>query len=180
MGLFEKIGHAVSRAAVSAGSDVVHSAALRKAELEVSELVNRYDDCYIIIGKRIAEYLRNGETIEDPKVQQAFERIKKLDLERAEKESVIRDLKGASMEASEAEELVALEAEVEHDVRKCKELVDMGVDSQEEFDRRVATLRNKVKNFKQLRALDHAHRKGLIADDEYKRKTAALLGQPVV
>ena len=86
MGLFEKIGHAVSRAAVSAGSDVVHSAALRKAEMELSELVNRYDDCYIIIGKRIAEYLRNGETIEDPKVQQAFERIKKLDLERAEKE----------------------------------------------------------------------------------------------
>ncbi len=164
MGLFEKIGHAVSRAAVSTGTDVMHSAALKKAEMELSEIVNRYDDCYIIIGKRIAEFLRSGETIEDPKVQQAFERIKKLDLEKAEKESAIHELKGASMEASEAEALVALEAEVEHDVRKCKELLDMGVDSQEEHDRRVATLHNKLKNFKQLRALDQARRKGLISD----------------
>jgi hypothetical protein len=180
MGLLDKIGHAVSKAAISAGTDVVRSATLKKDELELSEIINRYDECYIIIGKRIAAYLRNGETIEDAEVQQAFERIKKLDLEKAEKEQVIRDLKSAASDASEAEELLALEATVEKDVQKCKERLEMGVDSQQEFDRHVAALRNKIKNFKQHRALDQARKKGLISEDEHQRKTAALLVQPII
>jgi hypothetical protein len=177
MGLFDKIGHAMSKAAVSAGTDVVRSATLRMAALELGEIMNRYDECYIIIGKRITEFLRKGENIEDPEVREAFERIKKLDLEKAEKESVIHELKGASSEATEAEELLALEGEVEKEVHKCKELLDMGVDSQEEFDNKVAALRGKVKNFKQLRVLEQARKKNLITADEYRRKTAALLEQ---
>ena len=79
----------------------------------------------------------------------------------------------------EASRLVALEEKVEKEIAKCKELLDMGVDTQDEYDRKVAALRNKVTNFKQIEALEKAVSKKLISEDEYKRKKAAVLGQEV-
>ncbi len=144
--------------------------------MELGEIENRYNDGYLIIGKRIAEVLRNGEDISDPKVQEAFQRIKKLDGEKAEKEAVIRELKGDAADSTEPEDLVALEKEVDNEIAKCKEVLAMGVDSQEECDRKVAVLRNMLDHFKQLRNLNQARAKKLISEDEYKKKKAALLG----
>jgi hypothetical protein len=176
MGLLDKLWHAVSSATVSTGAGVIRVAALKKAQLELGEIENRYNDGYLIIGKRIAEVLRNGEDISDPKVQEAFQRIKKLDGEKAEKEAVIRELKGDAADSTEPEDLVALEKEVDNEIAKCKEVLAMGVDSQEECDRKVAVLRNMLDHFKQLRNLNQARAKKLISEDEYKKKKAALLG----
>ena len=49
--------------------------------------------------------------------------------------------------------LVEVEEEAENEIGKFKELLDMGVDTQEEYDRKVATCRNKVENYKKLDAL---------------------------
>ena len=169
----------VTKAAVSAGATAARGTAQKKAELELTNLKNRYDEFYIIIGKRIAEFLRNGEEIKDPKVKQAFERIAKFDMRKAELEVRIREFKGEGVELGEASRLVAIEEKVEKEVAKCKELLDMGVDTQDEYDRKVAALRNKVTNFKQIEALEKAVSKKLISEDEYKRKKAAVLGQEV-
>ena len=61
MGLFDKIGQAVSKA----GADVVRVASLTKAELELAEIERRYNDCYVIIGKRIAEQ-KKAALFDDP------------------------------------------------------------------------------------------------------------------
>lgn len=179
MGVFDKIGKAVSKAAVSTGSGVARAAALKKAEVELADLENRYTECYVLIGKRISEVLRSGEEIADVKVNDAFKRILKFDQEKAEKEAIIRELKGAASELSEAEALVAVEEEVEREIKKCRDLMQIGVDTQEDYDRKVAVLRNKVIHFKKLRSLDEALAKSLITEDEFKQKRAAVLGQPV-
>jgi hypothetical protein len=53
------------------------------------------------------------------------------------------------------------------------------VDSQEDFDRKVATIRNKVTHYKKLDALDQALVRQLITEDIYKAKKAEILGEPV-
>ena len=179
MGVFDKVSKAVSKAAISTGSGVARTAALKKAEVELADLENRYTECYIVIGKRVSEVLRSGEEIADAKVNDAFKRIQKFDREKAEKEAIIRELKGATTELTEAEALVAVEEEVESDIKKCRELLEIGVDSQEDYNRKVAVLRNKVIHFKKLRAFDAALSKNLITEEEYKQKRAALLGQSI-
>jgi vacuolar-type H+-ATPase subunit D/Vma8 len=180
MGVFDAIKKGVTDAAVSAGTGAAQSGAIKKAEMELADLINKYDECYMIIGKRIAESLRSGEESSDAKVTEAFQRIQNFDLKRSELEVKIREIKGDKLELVEAAKLVKVEEDVEKDIAKCKELLEIGVDSQEEYDRKVATLRNKVTNFKQLDALDQALAKKLISEDDYKKKKASLLGQDIV
>ena len=177
--MFRKIGNAISGSAVAAGSNLAIAAQIKKCELDLAQVDNRYSDSYIIIGKRVSEFLRAGEEMDDPKIKEAFERISKLDVERSELELRLKELKGTIADSDEAEDRVAMEADIEKDIAKYKTLLDMGVDSQEEYDRKVATLRNKATNFKQLRALDLALTKGLLSPEDYKSKKAALLGQSV-
>ena len=59
-------------------------------------------------------------------------------------------------------------------------MLELGVDTQDEFDRKVAALRNKVIHFKKIDALDQALSKGLINEDVYKSKKAAILGLDIV
>ena len=180
MGVFDAIKKGVTGAAVSAGTGAAQTGAIKKAEMELADLINRYDECYIIIGKRIAESLRSGDESSDTKVTEAFQRIQDFDLKRSELEVKIQEIKGQRQGLVEAAKLVKVEEEVEKDIAKCKELLEIGVDSQEEYDRKVATLRNKVTNFKQMDALDQALAKKLISQDDYKSKKAALLGQDIV
>ena len=180
MGVFDAIKRGVTDAAVSAGTGAAQSGAIKKAEMELADLLNKYDECYLIIGKRIAESLRSGEENSDAKVIEAFQRIQNFDLKRSELEVKIREIKGEKQEMVEAAKLVKVEEDVEKDIAKCKELLEIGVDSQEEYDRKVATLRNKVTHFKQMDALDQALSKKLISEDDYKTKKARLLGQDIV
>jgi hypothetical protein len=180
MGMFNKIGKAISDSAVSAGSNAARLAQLKKCEMDLAEIETKYSDSYILIGKRVSEFMRAGEQMDDPKIKVAFERVVKLDSEKSELEAQLKNLKGELAESSEAEDMVAMEESVEKEIAKCKELLDMGVDNQQEYDRKVATLRNKAKNFKQLRALDLALAKNLISADDFKAKKAALLGQDIV
>ena len=180
MGMFDTIKKGVTEVAVSAGTGAMQSGAIKKTEIELADLNNKYDECYIIIGKRIAESLRTGEESSDEKVTEAFQRIQKFDLKRAELEAKIREIKGEKKELAEAAKLVKVEEEVEKEIAKCNELLEIGVDSQEEYDQKVATLRNKITNFKKLDALDQALAKSLISQDDYKKKKASLLGQDIV
>lgn len=180
MGLLDKVKKGVSDAAVSAGSGAVQTAALKRLEVELSDLNNRFDECYLIIGKRIAESIRNGDEVNDAKVNEAFGRIQNFDLKKAELEAKIREMKSESTSLEEARKLAAVEAEVEKEIDKAKELLEIGVDTQDDYDRKVATLRNRVTHFKQLDALDRALAKKLISDDDFKKKRAAILGQDIV
>lgn len=180
MGIFNKVKKGVVGAAVSAGSNVTNTAGIKKAEMELSNLMNKYDECYLIIGKRIAEFMRNGEDIDDAKVNEAFMRITKFDAQKSELETQIKEIKQGKEQLVEAQKLVAIEEEVDKEIAKCKELLDMGVDSQEDYDRKVASLRNKVKFAGQLNKLDQALSKKLITEDVYKQKRAAILGEEVV
>lgn len=180
MSLLSKVTKSVSGAAVSVGSNATRTAGLKKIEMELSDLNTKYDECYLIIGKRIAEALRNGEEIDDAKVNEAFGRITKFDAKKSEMEAKIRELKGDADLVTEAKRLAEIEEAVDKEIAKCKELLEMGVDNQEEYDRKVATLRNKVANFKQLDALNKALAKKLISEDDYKAKKAAILSKDVV
>ena len=179
MGLLNKFSKAVSEAAVSAGTSATTSVAIKKFEMELSDLNNKYDECYLIIGKRIAEFIRNGNEIDDERVKGAFERILKFDQKKSELESQIKELKGDKSLAVDAKKLVEVEEEAEKEIAKFKELLDMGVDTQEEYDRKVATCRNKVENYKKLDALDKALAKKLISEEDYMAKKAAILGQNI-
>lgn len=180
MGMLDALKKGVTEAAVSAGTGAVQTGAIKKAEMELADLNNKYDECYIIIGKRISESLRTGEESSDAKVNEAFQRIQKFDLKKSELEAKLREIKGEKEGLIEAAKLVKIEEEVEKEIAKCKELLEIGVDSQEEYDQKVAGLRNKVTNFKKLDALDQALAKGLISEDDFKKKKASLLGQDVV
>jgi hypothetical protein len=180
MGLFDKFSKAVSEAAISAGTSATTSVAIKKIEMELTDLNNKYDECYLIIGKRIAEFIRNGNEIDDARVKGAFERISQFDIKKSELESRIKELKGDKILAIDAKKLVEVEEDAENEIAKCKELLDMGVDTQEEYDRKVATHRNKVGNYKKLDAIDKALAKKLISVDDYMAKKAAILGQNVV
>lgn len=179
MGLLKKVTKGVTGAAINAGSSASRTAALKKAEMELADLTNRYDECYLIIGKRISEFLRNGDEIEDSRVQEAFSRITKFDANKAELENKIRELKGEADLTTEAKKLAELEEEVEKEISKCKELLEMGVDTQDDYDRKVATFQNKINNFKQLDAIEQAFKKKLISKEEYLSKKSTILGQDV-
>ena len=179
MGLFDKVVKGVSNVAASASVNAVNSVNAKKIEVEISDLNNKYNECYIIIGKRIADSLRTGDSHGDPKVNEAFTRIKGFDQKKSELEAKLRELKGESAALSDASKLVAVEAEAEKEIEKCKHLLDLGVDSQEDFDRKVATIRNKVTHYKKLDALDQALARQLITEDIYKAKKAEILGEPV-
>jgi hypothetical protein len=180
MGLFDKVTKSVSDMAASAGTSAVQTASIKKAEMELADLNNKYDECHIIIGKRIAEFMRNGEEISDVRVKEAFDRIVKFDEKKSELEAKLRELKGEKEFTTEAIRLVEAEEAAEKEIAKCKELLEMGVDTQEEYDRKVGALRNKVDYFKQLAALEKAMAKKLISEDEYKAKKAAILGRDVI
>jgi hypothetical protein len=180
MGVFDAIKKGVTEAAVSAGTGAAQTGAIKKAEMELADVINRYDECYIIIGKRIAESLRSGEESSDDRVTEAFQRIQTFDLKRSELEARIREIKGEKEGLVEAGKLVKVEEEVEKEIAKCKELLEIGVDSQDEYDQKVATLRNKVTNFKKMDALEQALAKKLISQDDYDTKVASLLGQDIV
>lgn len=180
MSFLDRVKKGVSEAAASAGVGVVQSTAIKKAEMELSDIINRYDECYIIIGKRISESIRNGEEINDAKVLEAFGRIQKFDLKKAELETKIREMKSDATSADEAKRLAEIEKEVDNEIAKAKELFEIGVDTQSEYDRKVAGLRNRITHFKQLNALDMAFNKKLITEEEYKKKRANLLGQDIV
>jgi predicted RNase H-like nuclease (RuvC/YqgF family) len=180
MNIFNKIGSAISGTAVSAGSNLALSAQVKKCELDLAQVESRFTDSYIIIGKRVSEFLRAGDEMDDPKIKEAFGRISKLDTEKSELEHRLKELKGTIAGVDEAADLIAMEADIEKDISKYKKLLDMGVDSQEEYDRKVAMLRNKANNFKKLRALDLALSKGLISPEDFKIKKAMILGQNVV
>ena len=179
MSMFNKLKSGVASAAANATTSAVKNTAIATAEAELKTLLGRYDECYIIIGKRISESLRNGDEIADEKVNGAFERIMSFDGKRAELEDKLRELKGEKRDSNEADALLQVEKEVEAEIAKCKELLDIGVDDQDDYDRKVATLQNRVTHFKKLRALDAALSKGLITDDVYNQKKAALLGEDV-
>jgi len=175
MGLLNKFSKAVSEVAVSAGTSATTSVSIKKFEMELSDLNNKYDECYLIIGKRIAEFIRNGNEIDDARVKGAFERILRFDQKKAELESQIKVLKGDKILAVDAKKLVEVEEEAENEIAKFKELLDMGVDTQEEYDRKVAICRNKVENYKKLDALDKALGKKLISEEDYMAKRSAIL-----
>lgn len=179
MGLFDKVVQGVSNVAASASVNAVNSVNVKKIEVEISDLNNKYNECYIIIGKRIADSLRSGDSHGDSKVNEAFVRIKGFDQKKSELEAKLRELKGESAALSDASKLVAVEAEAEKEIEKCKHLLELGVDSQEDFDRKVATIRNKVTHYKKLDALDQALARQLITEDIYKAKKAEILGEPV-
>jgi hypothetical protein len=179
MGLFDKVLKNVSEVAVSAGVSAGNAVAMKKLEAELADVNSKYDECYIIIGKRVSESLRNGEDVSDPQVKQAFVRISSFDSKKAEIESKIRELKGDEAQREEAAKLLAVEAEAEKEIEKCKQLLELGVDAQDEFDRKVALIRNRVTHHKRLDALKEALAKGLITESDFKAKTAAILGQPV-
>jgi Skp family chaperone for outer membrane proteins len=179
MGLFDKVVQGVSNVAASASVNAVNSVNVKKIEVEISDLNNKYNECYIIIGKRIADSLRSGDSHGDSKVNEAFGRIKGFDQKKSELEAKLRELKGESAALSDASKLIAVEAEAEKEIEKCKHLLELGVDSQEDFDRKVATIRNKVTHYKKLDALDQALARQLITEDIYKAKKAEILGEPV-
>ena len=179
MGLLNKVTRYATGAVVSASTTAVKSTVIKKTQIELQDITNKYDECYLIIGKRIAEFLRNGETVDDPKVNEAFKRILVFDKKKAELEETIRNLVGEQDVMSEAQRLADIEREVEEEVAKCKQLLDMGVDCQDEYDRKIAVLQNRVDNFKRIEALDKALSTGLITEMEYRQKKAAILSEAV-
>jgi hypothetical protein len=177
--MFNKIKSGVVNAAASATTSAVKNTAIATKEAELKTLINGYEECYIIIGKRISESLRNGEENSDAKVNDAFKRILGFDDKRSELEDQIRELRGDKRGNSEAEDLLQVENEVEAEIKKCKELLDIGVDEQDDYDRKVATLQNRVTHFQKIRALDAALSKKLITEAVYNQKKVALLGEDI-
>ena len=179
MSMFNKIKSGVASAAANATTSAVKNTGIATKEAELKSLLSRYDDCYIIIGKRISESLRNGNDTADARVNDAFKKIMSYDSKRSELEDQLKELKGEKNEKNEAEELLEVESEVEAEIAKCKELLDIGVDEQSDYDRKVAALQNRVTHFQKIRALDAALSKKLITDDIYNQKKSALLGESV-
>ena len=179
MGLLDKVARSFTGAVVSAGASAVKTTTIKKTQMELQDLINRYDECYLIIGKRIADFLRNGDVIDDAKVTEAFGRIVQFDKKRAELEEILRELSGEQDLLTEAQRLVDVEREVEEEVERCRQLLDMGVDSQAEYDRKVAILQNRIDGFKRLEAVEKAFAAGLISEMEYRQKKAALLSREI-
>ncbi len=179
MGLFDKVKKSVSKTTTELSTNFSKRSEMNKLETELEDINNRYNDCYLIIGKRIAEFLRQGEDIDDAKVNEAFGRIVKFDNRKFEIEAKLKEFKGDDALRRDAQELALAEEEAETEIKKLKDLLDSGVYDQEEYDRKVALVRNKVKYYKQLKALDQAFHKELIKFDEYKEKKAKLLGTEI-
>ncbi len=179
MSLFKKVSGAFTGAVVSASNNVVKGATIKKAQIELQDINNRYDECYIIIGKRIADFLRNGETIDDAKVNEAFTRILKFDKKKSELEETIKCLSEEQDALSDAETLIDIEKEVEQKIENYKSLLNNGIYSQEEYDLKVAVLQNRVNNYKLLDSLDKALAGGLISEAEYSQKKADILSRQI-
>lgn len=180
MGFLDKVKQSVVQTAASTAKVGMDKLGLAKLEAEMIDLTKRLEIEYIRIGKRVSEFLRQGEEMEDPTIQAAFQGVQKLDAEIAQKEVEIRKVKGEAADRVETAILLEKEAKAEQEIAKLKQLLDSGVYDQAEYDMKVAMFRNEIANFKKLRALEDAYQKKLIDESEYKTKRAQILGQNIV
>lgn len=168
------IGEGFSEASTTTLAESQRQNEISKLEIKLKEVELKLEKNYTLIGQGVADILRKTEVVEQDFLESLFSPIQKLDLEREQISEVIKEIKAKQAEQLKAQELIQLKKEVENEVKKLKELKDLNVIDEDEFDLTQAKLNKRIHNFEKLYNLKIAYERNLISHDDYINKKATL------
>lgn len=172
--LTQSITESVTEVSAKNTVDTQRQSELAKLEALITEINIKLEKQYTLLGKSVADNLRQNESINEGNIQKLFTPIQKLDAEQADILEKIKEVKAKQAEQEKGEELLRLQKQVEGELRKLDELKSLGVIDDDEFEVSQIKLKKKVNNFEKLYSLRIAFERGLITQEEYNKRKEAL------
>lgn len=125
--LTQSISESVTEVSAKNTVDTQRQSELAKLEAQITEINIKLEKQYTLLGKSVADNLRQNESINEGNIQKLFTPIQKLDAEQADILEKIKEVKAKQAEQEKAEELLRLQKQVEAELRKLDELKSLGV-----------------------------------------------------
>lgn len=172
--LTQSITESVTEVSAKNTVDTQRQSELVKLEAQITEINIKLEKQYTLLGKSVADNLRQNESINEGNIQKLFASIQKLDEEQADILEKIKEVKAKQAEQEKGEELLRLQKQVEGELRKLDELKSLGVIDDDEFEVSQVKLKKKINNFEKLYSLRIAFERGLITQEEYNKRKEAL------
>jgi len=172
--LTQSITESVTEVSAKNTVDTQRQSELVKLEAQITEINIKLEKQYTLLGKSVADNLRQNESINEGNIQKLFASIQKLDEEQADILEKIKEVKAKQAEQEKGEELLRLQKQVEGELRKLDELKSLGVIDDDEFEVSQVKLKKKINNFEKLYSLRIAFERGLISQEEYNKRKEAL------
>ncbi|ELS01691.1 hypothetical protein Xen7305DRAFT_00013960 [Xenococcus sp. PCC 7305] len=170
------IGEGFSEAATTGLATSQRQDEMSKLEVQKREVELKLEKNYTLIGQQVADTLRRAETVDQNLLQSLFSPIAKLDREKEEILAKIKEIKAKQADQLKAQALIRVKKEVENEIAKLKELRDLDVIDQTEFEVTQAKLNKPVVNFERLYNLKIAFERNLITQEEYIERKEVLDG----
>ncbi len=142
-------------------------------EIKLKEINLKLEKNYSLLGQAVAD-MRRVEPVNRESLMLLFHPIKDLDYEREQILAAIKEIKAKQADQLKAQELLDIKKQVQTGVQKLKELKDLGVIDEEEFEVTQAKLNKRISNFEKLYSLKTALERGLINQEEYTKRKAML------
>lgn len=147
---------------------------LSTLEVKLKEIDLKLEKNYSLLGQAVADTLRRVEPVDRESLMPLFHPIKDIDYERGQILAAIKEIKAKQADQLKAQELLDIKKQVQTEIQKLKELKDLGVIDEDEFEVSQAKLNKRVNNFEKLYSLKTAFERGLINQEEYTKRKAML------
>lgn len=168
------INEGLSEISTQTSAEAKRSEEISVLEVKLKEVDLKLEKNYSLLGQAVADTLRRVEPVDRESLMPLFHPIKDLDYERKEILEAIKEIKSKQADQLKAQELLNIKKQVETEVQKLKELKDLGVIDEDEFEVSQAKLNKRVSNFEKLYSLKTALERGLISQAEYMKRKAML------
>ena len=166
------IGEGFSEASTQTQAESHRQTEISKLQTKVKEIDLKLGEYYTLIGQGVADVLRKTEVVEQDFLMSLFTPIQELDEEKEQILEEIKEIKAKQADQQKAQELIQLKKEVETEIKKLKELKDLSVIDEDEFELTQAKLNKRIHNFEKLYNLKIAYERNLISHDDYMKKKA--------
>lgn len=168
------IGEGISEASTTTLAESQRQNEISKLEIKLKEIELKIEKNYTLIGQGVADILRKKEVVEQNFLESLFSPIQQLDLEKEQISEAIKEIKAKQADQLKAQELIQIKKEVETEIKKLKELKDLNVIDEDEFELAQAKLNKRIHNFEKLYNLKIAYERNLISHDDYIKKKSNL------
>lgn len=168
------INEGLSEVSTQSSAEFKRNEELSILEVKLKEIDLKLEKNYSLLGQAVADTLRRVETVDRESLMPLFHPIKDLDYERGQILAAIKEIKAKQADQLKAQELLDIKKQVQTEVQKLKELKDLGVIDEDEFEVTQAKLNKRISNFEKLYSLKTALERGLINQEEYTKRKAML------
>ena len=168
------ISEGLSEVSTQTSAESKRNEEISNLEIKLKEIDLKLEKNYSLLGQAVADTLRRVESVDRESLMPLFHPIKDLDYERGQILAAIKEIKAKQADQLKAQELLNIKKQVQEEIQKLKELKDLGVIDEDEFEVSQAKLNKRISNFDKLHSLKTALERGLINQEEYMKRKAML------